>query len=252
MKRLLLLSAFVLTMAGVHAQSTLSLGYGSNATDSIPADSVASGLARLAMNNPAMDQVRSLTEAAKYNYKAEKTAILDNVRISGNLNEFTITGNPNPTPLGGRGNAFFPRYNISAGIPLGIFVNRPKQMKAAFYRYQAQEDNLKVAQQDFRMQILTRYLDYLRNLKLYELQEEALQDASFAFTKTEESFSKGEVALDVYTATSKRFNSEQVQKISLERELIIGKAELEILLGMPLNEALAKVKQAYYASKIKR
>jgi outer membrane protein TolC len=251
MKRLFLLSVFALAMAGSNAQSTLSLGYGSNATDSIPADSVASGLARLAMNNPAMDQVKSLTEAAKYTYKAEKTAILDNVRISGNLNEFTITGNPN-TPVGGRGNAFFPRYNISAGIPLGIFVNRPKQMKAAFYRYQAQEDNLKVAQQEMRVQILTRYLDYVRNLKLYELQEEALQDASFAFTKTEERFSKGEVALDIYTATSKRYNSEQVQKISLERELIIGKAELEILLGMPLADALARVKQEYYASKNRR
>jgi hypothetical protein len=43
-----------------------------------------------------------------------------------------------------------------------------------------------------------------------------------------------------------------VQKISLERELIIGKAELEILLGMPLADALAKVKQEYYASKNRR
>jgi outer membrane protein TolC len=183
MKQLFLLSCLCLYSGRFKCPKHLSLGYGSNATDSIPADSVASGLARLAMNNPAMDQVKSLTEAAKYTYKAEKTAILDNVRISGNLNEFTITGNPNPGPFGGRGNAFFPRYNISAGIPLGIFVNRPKQMKAAFYRYQAQEDNLKVAQQEMRVQILTRYLDYVRNLKLYELQEEALQDATFAFKK---------------------------------------------------------------------
>ncbi len=240
MKLFFLLSAVFILEFSASAQAPLSLGYGTNAADSIPIDSIASGLARLALNNPALGEQKALAEAANWEYKAQKTAWLDLARVSGNLNEFTIKGRSGSTP-----NYFYPRYNIGAIVPLGVFTNQPKQTKAQYYRYQAQAQNVKAQEQALRMQILATYLDYVRNQKLYELQEEALQDATFAMTKTEESFSKGDVGLDVYTATSKRLNQEKVTKIALERDLLLGKAELESIIGMPLTEALAKVKSAY-------
>ncbi|HUP13688.1 MAG TPA: TolC family protein [Niastella sp.] len=241
MKMRLFISAFLILHLSVHAQNPLNLRYGSNPADSIPTDSIANGLARLAATNVNLGFYQANAEAAKYDYQAMRTSWLDNLRVSGNLNEFTIQGNNAPLNR----NLFYPRYNIGATLPLGLFVNQGKKNKAEFYRYQAELEAIKVQQQNLRLQVITSYLNYIRNQKLYELQEEALQDAAFAFTKTEERFSKGEVELDVYTANSKRYNQEKVAKITAERDLILSKAELETLIGMPLDAALAKIKQAY-------
>ena len=89
---------------------------------------------------------------------------------------------------------------------------------------------------------MTAYYDYVQTQRLYELQEEAVQDASFAFTKTEEKFSKGEVPLDVYTATSRRYNAERATKVTLEHNLLVNKAQLENLIGMPLEAALHQIR----------
>jgi len=182
-------------------------------------------------------------KAAEYNYKAQKTAWLDQFRASGNLNEFTLKrtlgGNTQDIPLG---RAFWPRYNFGVGIPFGIFTNQPKQTKVQYYRYQAEVENVKTAKQNIGLQTMTLYYDYVRTQRLYELQEEAVQDARFAYEKTEEQFSKGQVTLESYTATSRRYNTERGTKVTLEHDLEVGKAQLEALLGMPLETALRQAR----------
>ena len=210
--------------------------------DSLSTDVIAKGLAQIAVENSAVNKVdEANVKAAEYTYKAQQTSWLDNFRAAGNLNEFTIgktIGGNDPIP----GRAFYPRYNFGVGLPLGIFVNHPKQTKAQYYRYQAEVENLKLTKQNLSLQTMTTYFDYVRAQRLYEIQEEALQDASFNFTKTEERFSKGEVNLDEYTATSRRYNTERSTKVTLERDLMVNKAQLEMLLGMPLEAALLRVK----------
>ncbi|HUQ96843.1 MAG TPA: TolC family protein [Chitinophagaceae bacterium] len=203
---------------------------------------IAKGLAQLAMQNNSASKIdEANVKAAEYNYKAQKTAWLDNFRASGNLNEFTLgkTLRPND-PYSGR--AFYPRYNFGVGIPFGIFTNQPKLTKAQYYHYQAEVEGMNVAKQNLGLQTMTAYFDYVRTQRLYELQEEALQDASFAFSKTEEKFSKGEITLEVYTATSRRFNAERAAKVSLERDLMVNKAQLELLISMPLEAALMQLR----------
>jgi len=211
--------------------------------DSLSVDATAKGLAQIAMENNGASKIdEANVKAAEYSYKAQKTAWLDNFRASANINEFTAKntfGGSNAVSLG---RAYYPRYNFGVGLPFGIFTNQPKQTKAQYYRYQAEAENLKLVKQNLGLQTMTMYFDYVRTQRLYELQEEALQDASFAFTKTEERFSKGEVNLEVYTATSRRYNAERATKVSLERDLLVNKAQLETLLGMPLEAALLQVK----------
>lgn len=236
----LLTTAFFFFM--IHTQAQVNGAAG----DSVPVDAIARGLAEIAMKNSAVGKVgEANVKAAEYSYKAQQTAWLDNFRASGNLNEFTLKrtlgGNTGDVPLG---RAFWPRYNFGVGIPFGIFVNQPKQTKVQYYRYQAEVENVKAEKQNLGLQTMTLYYDYVRTQRLYELQEEAVQDALFAFTKTEEKFSKGEVALDVYTATSRRYNAERATKVSLERDLQVSKAQLEAVLGMPLETALQQVKSA--------
>lgn len=209
--------------------------------DSLSVDAVAKGLADIAMNNTnANKAAEANVKVAEYNYKAQQTAWLDNFRASGNLNEFTLGRTLGDDRYPGR--AFYPRYNFGVGFPLGIFVNHPKQTKAQYYRYQAEVEQLNAAKQNLGLETMTLYYNYVRTQRLYELQEEAVQDASFAFTKTEERFSKGEVDLEVYTATSRRHNTERATKVTLERDLQVAKAQLEAVLGMPLETALQQVR----------
>lgn len=191
-------------------------------------------------NNVVNNVGEANVKAAEYNYKVQKLSWLDNFRASGNVNEFTLDKTLGNDPYPGR--AFWPRYNFGVGIPFGIFINQPRQTKVQYYRYQAEIENQKVAKQNLGLQTMTAYYNYVQTQRLNELQEEAVQDASFAFTKTEEKFSKGEVALDIYTATSRRYNAERANKVTLERDLMVNKAQLETLLGMPLEAALQQVR----------
>jgi outer membrane protein TolC len=224
-------AAFVLLLSSAKAQLI-------NA-DSVQPETIAKALAQIAVEQNGGGASAALAKAAEYNYKAQKTAWLDNFRASGNLNEFTLTGT-NVNTLNGR--VLYPRYNFGVSIPFGIFANHPKQTKASYYNYQAALENVKTASQSLQLQVMTLYYNYLRTQKLYQLQEASLQDAEFATKKTEEKFSKGEVNLDVYTAATKRYSTEQSTKLSLERDLLVEKAELEILLGMPLEAALSRVR----------
>ena len=199
-------------------------------------DSIAEKLARIAMSNTSIAIQEDNVNSAKYELAATKTAWLDNFHAAGNLNEFTIQGRT----VSAYGNSLvYPRYNVGVSIPLGIFINQPKQTKAQYYKYQAEVDNLKREKENLRLLVITAYYDYLRSQRLFELQEEVLQDAEFAFKKSEEKFEKGEINVEVYTGVNKRYNSEKVTKINLERDLIISKAQLETLIGMPLAKAIA-------------
>ncbi len=212
-----------------------------NRTDTATTEAVARALADMAVENTdnSLSVQEEVTKASEYSYKAQKTAWLDNFRASGNINSFS-NNRSNINELTGQ--AFYPRYNIGVSVPFGIFVNYPKQTKAQFHNYQAQVESLRMAKQNLRLEVITRYYNYVRTQKLYELQEEVLQDVEFATKKTEERFSKGEVNLDAYTAASARYNAERGTKVTLERDLMVAKAEMEMLLGMPLNTALIKAR----------
>ena len=212
-------------------------------------DAIAKGLAQIAMENNVAGKVSEANiKVAEYNYKAQKTAWLDLFRFTVNLNEFTLQKTLGTDPENLPGRAFWPRYNLQMSLPFGTFTNLPKQTKAQYYHYQAEMEGQNVAKQNLALQTMTAYYNYVQTQRLYELQEEAVQDASFAATKTEEKFSKGEVALEVYTATSRRYNAERATKVGLERDLQVNKAQLETLLGMPLETALRQVKSGRNAA----
>jgi len=76
-------------------------------------------------NNPENNILKNESEIAKYDYQIQKTSWLDNINLSGNLNQFIIQ--PSTDPL--NRSAFFPLYNIGASISLGIFFSQPKAVQ---------------------------------------------------------------------------------------------------------------------------
>jgi outer membrane protein TolC len=233
------LLAFTLLIAGF-AGAQVSRTDLANRPDTVPHDAIGKALAEIAVENVnnGVGVQEAAAKSSEYNYRAQRTAWIDNFRASGNLNSFN-NSRINDLSVG---QAFYPRYNIGVTLPLGIFVNQPKQTKVQYYRYQSDLESVKLAKQNLRLEVITRYYNYVRTQKLFELQEEVLQDVEFATSKTEEKFGKGEVTLDAYTAASARYNAERGQKVNLERDLMVARAELEMMLGMPLEAAISRTR----------
>jgi len=202
-------------------------------------DSVAEKLVAMAMINARISGSENVAGAAEYEFKRARTSWLNNVAVAGNLNELSLKQGSAANPL--NQSTQFPRYNIGVVIPLGLFINNGKQTRAAYYRYEAAADNVRVEQQNIRKEVLIKYEDYLMNKQLLALQQSALQDAKILLSRHEEKFAEGNITLEQYTATNKQYNSEKVRVINLIRELKVIVAELEALIGMNIEVALDQI-----------
>src|SRR5690606_35646812 len=117
-----------------------------------------------------------------------KSAWLNNIVVAGNLNELSIKKQDNTTVDPLRQSTQYPRYNIGASIPLGLFINNGKQTKANFYRYESFRNQIDVEKQNIRSEVLLNYETYIYNKQLLALQQEVVQDAKMLMRKQEEKF----------------------------------------------------------------
>ncbi len=202
-------------------------------------DSIGEALADVALQNPALRSMEADAKASEYTWKASRYSFLNDLSVSGNLNEYSLKGLNNNS---NNGNLLYPRYNVGVRVGLGEFFTTDKTAKANFYRYQSETERLKDGRQKIRMQVKTNYQDYAMTQKLMALQQEILQDQLIAFSKIEEKFKNGELSLDVYTRESRTYNAEQVKEVTLTRDLKVTQAALEALIGMPLEDAFNQIK----------
>ena len=87
-------------------------------------------LVRLAwVNYPANKAVQANVKIAEQELTMARWKWLDRITISGNVNEFTLTGGPNEET---RARAmFYPRYNIGITLSPGMLVTIPAETKRA-------------------------------------------------------------------------------------------------------------------------
>ena len=210
-------------------------------------DSIEEGLIAMAMNNPQIRATENSARSLGYEYSKSKTIYLNNITLSGNLNEYSIKEFSNSNIYNGA--TLYPRYNIGVNIPLGIFINNPKQTKADYYRYQAGVNQIDVDKAAIRRNVMLNYEEYKMNEKLVAFQQEVLQDARLLFAKYEEKFQKGEVTLETYTVASRSKNTEEVRFLNVERDLKASEAQLEALIGMRLDDALVMIRTKLEANR---
>ncbi len=222
-------------------------GYAQDTTRTIKAsnfnprvDSIAEHLVAMASVNPRISALENVAKQSEYQYKRSKTAWLNNIAVSGNLNEFSIRQGNAPDPL--LQSTQFPRYNVGVIVPLGLFINNGKQTKSDYYRYESILDQVRIEKQNIRREVLLNYQKYTLNKQLLALQEEALQDARVLLAKHEEDFKNQRITLEAYMATNKIHNNEQERIVNLENELRLIEVELEALIGMNLLDALVLIK----------
>ncbi len=199
--------------------------------DNIYTEDISEKLVRLAWKNYPTNEIaqRSVTVSEK-ELKQAKWSWFDNISAQGNLNEFTMNPGEHERAL------FYPRYNFSARLTVGMFADIPAEIKKK--REEVSIAKARVDQQklDIRAEVLRRYQDYLMYEKLLETQIKNTEDAFASFSLAEQRFKNGAIALEEYNIHLQKYNGEQVLRIQAETKLNIARIDLEQLIGVKLSE----------------
>lgn len=183
-------------------------------------------------NHPSNEALRREVNIAEYNVKQSNVSWLDNIRVTGNYNEFTI--NPASDPFGR--SAFFPKYNISASVSLGTFFSIPYNIKKSREAAVISQANVNTQKLAVRNEVLKLYNDYLMRERIFKLQSQALLDNETSHKLEEQRFRRGDITFDLYSASLAAYNNAMVAHLQAERDFKNSKLDLEQWIGMRLED----------------
>lgn len=205
-------------------------------------DTVSDKLGDFAVNNYQIMMSKSKVREMDFEVRKTKAAWLNNISVTGNLNEANLKSSGSGGGAGAANqNIFFPRYNFGVTLPLGTFFTKANETKIAKAKHEQEVYNLKGQLELLKKAIKIEYQNYLSQKYFVALHESVTQDEKVLLSVIETRFSKNEVGLDVYTQASKRYNDALIKKIDLLKSLNTSKLELESLLGMKLEDALQRM-----------
>lgn len=190
-------------------------------------------LVQLAWRNyPGNEALRRQVNIAAYDVKQSNASWLENIRVTGNLNEFTIDKTSDPL---GRA-AFYPKYNISATISLGTFFTTPYTIKKSKEALVISQANVNAQKLTVRNAVLKLYNEYLMRERVYKLQSQALLDNETSHKLTEQRFRRGEITFEAYSMSLTAYNEIMIAQLQAERDYKNAKLDLEQWIGMRLED----------------
>ncbi len=164
-------------------------------------------------------------------------AVLESFRANSNLNEFNI----NPADDEQRARAtFFPRYNFSVGLSLGMLINNPTNLQIAKLELENQKYMLNEQKLMIRAQVLSLYEDYLMNKELLKLQNTVTEDSYNNFLIVEEQFRNGDVEIEGYSRANLEYSNSRKMLINAKRNYEQTKIELERIIGIDVSLVLGE------------
>ena len=200
--------------------------------------SIADKLVLIALeNDPEMVISSNNEEIAKVDMNKAKWNWLNMLSVTGNINEFTI----NPAAAGDATsgtNPFYPRYNFSLRIPLGIFGSNSADVKMNRLAYDNTISTAKGRKIALRQEVLTLYENYKLYEALIELQSVKTEDAYSYYKSVEKDFGDQLVDIEVFKGASFSYNEEMERKHNMIYNQKAAKIALESYLGMSLETAL--------------
>lgn len=186
-------------------------------------------LVQLAWRNyPENETLRREVNIAAYEVKQSTSSWLENIRLTGNLNEFTINKANDPW---GRA-AFYPKYNISASVSLGTFFNTPFEIKKRKEALVITQANVNTQKLVVRNTVLKLYNEYLMRERVYKLQSQTLLDTETSHKLTEQRFRRGEISFETYSMSLTAYNEIMIAQLQSERDYKNAKLDLERWIGM--------------------
>jgi len=215
---------------------------GRTSTYSLTADSlrtidIREKLVSLALQNPTYEIADHNLTIALYNIRLAKSAWLGTAGAQGNVNEFTLfpkTEGNNPI--------YYPKYNFGISIPFDVFTKIPVGVKVARENYMIAQATRNDKYREIKALVLTKYEDYLLAKQKLEFQTQITQDEFALYKKSEKDFEDNIIKLEEFNKASAAWVGSQMVKLDLQRGLNVAKIELERLIGIRLEDAIAQVK----------
>ena len=183
-------------------------------------------------NHPSNEAVRREVNVASYDVKLSNASWLENIRITGNMNEFTINKAADPF---GRA-AFFPKYNIGASISLGTFLTTPYTIKKSKEILVISQANVNTQKLAVRNTVLKLYNEFQMRERIYKLHSQALLDNETSHKLSEQRFRRGEITFETYSLSLSSYNDVMVAQLQSERDHKNAKLDLEQWIGMRLED----------------
>lgn len=229
----LLLPLFLVSPFFVHAQEVDYQKIIPPATS--PSEDFSEKLVRLAWNNnPANKAVQANVAIAEDDVTLARWQWLERITISGNVNEFTLTGGPNEET---RNRAlFYPRYNIGINLSPGMIIQIPAKTRQAKQSLTIANYNVNEQKLQTRKVVLQLYQDYLLTKQVLEMETRMVESSTSGFQITEERFKRGQIALETYNLAASEHIGQQRQRLQAESNYIKAKVELESILGVRIED----------------
>jgi outer membrane protein TolC len=183
-------------------------------------------------NHPSNQVLRHEKNIAAYDVKSNNVSWLENIRVSGNLNEFTI--NRASDPLGR--SAFYPKYNFSASVSIGTFFTIPYNVKKSREALMISESNINTQKLLVRNEVLKLYNEYVMRERIYKLQTQSLLDTETSHKLAEQRFRRGEIDFQLYSESLTLYNNNMMAQLQAERDFKNAKLDLEQWIGMRLED----------------
>lgn len=191
-------------------------------------------LIELALPGPDMEIADRNEIIAQQQLQRSKRTIMNQLIVTGNLNEFSIKGSQ---PTQNQAN-LFPRYNIGLQLPLGVMFTRAKDIRVA-------EQNVAIAHAErsktygeIKAIILKNYEDFLMYSALLDVQAKSTSAEYLNFLKVESDFENGAATEDAYNDALKKYNEEMTKKINTQRNREIARIEIEKYILVPLDDVI--------------
>ena len=183
-------------------------------------------------NHPGNEALRREVNIAGYDVKQSNIAWLDNIRITGNLNEYNINKQADTY---GRAD-FFPKYNLGASISLGMFFGIPYTIKKSREVLVISQANVNAQTLIVRNTVLKLYNEYVMRERVFKLQSQALLDNETSHKLAEQRFKRGEITFETYTISLTAYNDNMIGQLQAERDYKNAKLDIEQWIGMKLED----------------
>lgn len=190
-------------------------------------------LIQLAWQNHPTNQIYNKEmEIARHNIAISRWSWMDRITGRFNLNEANI--NPDVAPE----NRYYPRYNFSMTIDLGMFVRIPMETRIQKGYYEISKLSLEDQKLRTRTTVIERYQKYRLAKEIFTIESTALEDVYAIFVLNEQDFKNGNLVFEEYIQSKKAYNTQLINKVKAESEFLISEANLEELLGIQIEEVL--------------
>lgn len=203
--------------------------------ESAPASDFEERLVQLAWrNHPANEAVRRQVNIAGYDVKQSNANWLENIRITGNLNQFNI--DKRADALSDYRSSFYPLYNFGVQITLGTFFNTPYSIKKSREALVISQANVNSQKLLVRNAVLKLYNEYLMRERVYKLHSQNMLDNETSHKLAEQRFRRGEITFETYSQSLTIYNDAMVAHLQAERDFKNAKLDLEQWIGMRLED----------------